>query len=41
MDNTYVHSENMTFIYFEAEDGAEALHEHKHPQRGSVECNAR
>lgn len=28
----FVHSENMTFIYFEAEDGAQAVHEHEHLQ---------
>jgi quercetin dioxygenase-like cupin family protein len=27
-----VHSDNMTFVHYEIEEGAQAVHEHLHPQ---------
>ena len=28
----FVHSKNMTFVYYEVETGAQPVHEHDHPQ---------
>ncbi|HSB09789.1 MAG TPA: cupin domain-containing protein [Blastocatellia bacterium] len=28
----FIHSDNLTIVYWDAEDGAQPLHDHQHPQ---------